>query len=104
LLPLYISSTSPHPALNQIKKDYGKQATFVSITFDEAREVQKTLKRFPLDFIQLVGAKKFLDEIGQAIYPKTIILDASGKVSYINESFDPAEAATMRAEIDKVLN
>jgi hypothetical protein len=25
-------------------------------------------------------------------------------VSYINESFDPAEAATMRAEIDKVLN
>lgn len=89
--------------LNKIAKKYKDKVHFVAITFDSSKEVKKLLKKHQLDFIHLIDAKPFLKEIGQQLYPKNVLLDESGKVVFISESFEPLEKKEMQVEIDQVL-
>jgi thiol-disulfide isomerase/thioredoxin len=88
------------PDLNKIANKYDKEVHFVAITFDSSKEVNKLLQKHPLDFIHIVDAKPFLKEIGQQLYPKNVLLDETGKVVFISESFEPLE----KKEMKKVIN
>lgn len=107
-IDLWFTSCRPciakFPDLNKIAKKYKNEIHFVAITFDTSKEVKKLLKKHPLDFIHLIDAKPFLKEIGQQLYPKNVLLDESGRVVFISESFKPLEKKEMKDVIDKALN
>ncbi|WP_375579866.1 TlpA disulfide reductase family protein [Marivirga tractuosa] len=106
-IDLWFTSCRPciakFPDLNKIAKKYKDEVHFVAITFNTSKEVKKLLKKHPLDFVHIIDAKPFLKEIGQQLYPKNVVLDKSGKVVFISESFEPLEKKEMQVEIDKAL-
>jgi thiol-disulfide isomerase/thioredoxin len=106
-IDLWFTSCRPciakFPDLNKIAKKYKDKVHFVAITFDSSKEVEKLLKKHPLNFIHLIDAKPFLKEIGQQLYPKNVLLDESGKVVFISDSFEPLEKKEMQAVIDSEL-
>ncbi|SMG20407.1 Thiol-disulfide isomerase or thioredoxin [Marivirga sericea] len=91
------------PELNTIAKKYKDEVHFVAITFNTSKEVEKLLKKHPLDFIHVVDAKPFLKEIGQQLYPKNVLLDKSGRVVFISDSFTPLEKKEMQDVIEEIL-
>lgn len=107
-IDLWFTSCAPciekFPDLNIVAKKYKNEVHFVAITFDSSKKVKKLLKKHPLDFIQIINAKPFLDEVGQLLYPKNVVLDQSGKVVFVSESFEPLEKKDMDKVIREVLN
>lgn len=106
-IDLWFTSCRPciakFPELNKIAKKYKDEIHFVAITFDSSKEVNKLLKKHPLNFVHIIDAKPFLKEIGQQLYPKNVLLDESGKVVFISESFKPLEKKEMQEVIEKAL-
>ncbi|MGM0581603.1 MAG: TlpA family protein disulfide reductase [Bacteroidota bacterium] len=106
-MDLWFTSCRPciakFPDLNKIAKKYKDEVYFVAITFNNSKEVKKLLKKHSLDFVHLIDAKPFLKKIGQQLYPKNVMLDESGKVVFISESFEPLEKKDMDRVIREVL-
>lgn len=106
-IDLWFTSCRPciakFPDLNKIARKYKDEVHFLAITFDSSKEVHKLLQKHPLDFVHLVDAKSFLKEIGQQLYPKNVLLDETGKVIFISESFKPLTKKEMQLEIEKAL-
>ncbi|HET8860973.1 TlpA disulfide reductase family protein [Marivirga sp.] len=106
-IDLWFTSCSPciakFPELNKIAKKYKEEVHFVAITFDSSPEVEKLLEKQHLDFLHLIDARPFLEEIGQQLYPKYVLLDKSGKVVFINESFKSVEKKELTKVIDDAL-
>ena len=51
------------PVLNRIKSELKDSINFVAITYDSTEKVKAFLKKHKFDFIQIVNAQKFIDEL-----------------------------------------
>jgi hypothetical protein len=85
-------------------KKYKNDVHFVAITFDSSKDVDKLLQKQPLDFVHIIDAKPFLKDIGQQLYPKNVLLDESGRVVFISESFEPLDKKEMNKVIREALS
>lgn len=72
------------PTLNDLQNAYKDKVEFISITFNDAVNVKKFLSKNDFNFKHLVDAKEFLnDEINNKEYPRSLILDKNGKITYL---------------------
>ena len=73
------------PALNDLKEEYKDKVKFIAITFDGNTQIEKFLSKREFNFEHLSNAGNFLREtLKNKNYPKNIILDREGKISYMN--------------------
>lgn len=71
------------PILNRFKEKYDDQVNFISVTFDDKEAVQKFSLKKRFDFLKIVDAENFIDEIGIGGFPKTLFLNKDGIVERI---------------------
>lgn len=71
------------PVLNKLVKKYSDEVHFVSITFDNKEIVSEFLKKQKFDYLHIINARKFTNEIGISGYPKNIFIDKNGIVRKI---------------------
>lgn len=72
------------PALEKLKDKYGDKVNFVAITFDDIETVKSFLRKKEFNYIQIVGAIDFINDIGLNTYPRNILIDKNGIVTSIN--------------------
>lgn len=69
------------PALNELKANYkGKNVEFISITFDEKKDIREFLKKIPFDFLIFPNAREIIEQYGILGFPTSVVLDREGKV------------------------
>lgn len=71
------------PVLNKIREKYKDDVNFVAITFEKKEDVQNFLKKHPFDFLHLIEAKDFADQLGIKTYPMNLFLDKNGVLKYV---------------------
>jgi thiol-disulfide isomerase/thioredoxin len=71
------------PILNKIKEKYSDRVNFVSVTWQNKKDVLKFLKKNEFNFTHISDAKKFIDYIEIEGYPKNIFIDKKGILKYI---------------------
>jgi thiol-disulfide isomerase/thioredoxin len=70
------------PVLNELKERYQEEVNFIAITFNDAEEVRGFLEKHSFDFMHLVDAEEFIDQLGNKAYPKNLFLDKEGVLRY----------------------
>ncbi|MBQ4818502.1 TlpA disulfide reductase family protein [Aquimarina sp. MMG016] len=117
LLNFWFTSCPPcideMPELNKLKKHFGKDVNFVAITYESKEKVEKFLKKHNFDFVQVVDAKKYTDELEMKAFPKNVILDENGIVksieggiSYVKTDdgkLKMGEATALKNKLEKLL-
>tara|TARA_R110002051_G_C8547507_1_gene472124 strand:+ start:76 stop:666 length:591 start_codon:yes stop_codon:yes gene_type:complete len=78
------------PILNEIKSKFYRDVNFISITFQDHKEVTEFLNRVDFDFTHIIDAKEYLKSFGFFGYPKTLILDKDLVLTEI-EKFIPKD-------------
>lgn len=73
------------PILNRIKEKYSDKVNFVSITFNTKKEVDEFFKTHRFDYLKIVEAKDFIDELGISAFPKNIFINKDGIVKRIED-------------------
>jgi cytochrome c biogenesis protein CcmG/thiol:disulfide interchange protein DsbE len=91
------------PMLNKLKKRYGDDVHFYSITFEDNSTVKRFLKSYNFDFHHLVDAKPYIKEIGVVFFPKTIIIDQKGHLTYIHNAEEHATLDELNEELKDLL-
>ncbi|WP_219006747.1 TlpA family protein disulfide reductase [Aquimarina litoralis] len=71
------------PELNKLKKEYGDRINFVAITYESKEKVEAFLQKRDFNFIQVVDAQSYVDTLEIQAFPKNILLDKNGAISYI---------------------
>ncbi len=66
------------PVLNRFKEQFGKEVNFVSITFDDQKAVKEFEQKREFNFLKVVGAQGFIDDLGISGFPTTLFIDADG--------------------------
>lgn len=69
--------------LNKIKEKYKDKVTFISITYNSESELKTFFTTHKYDFINLINAKEFINNLGMTSYPKNILLDKYGTTHQI---------------------
>lgn len=67
-------------ALNKLKRTFKDSVNFIAITFEKKEVVAKFLKKHNYDFVQVVDAQSFMNELGVTGCPKNVFLNKNGKV------------------------
>ncbi|MDD3721910.1 MAG: TlpA disulfide reductase family protein [Lutibacter sp.] len=73
------------PVLNQIMKKYSDKVNFISITFENKENVKLFLNTHQFDYLTIVGAEGFIDQLGIQAFPKNIFIDKNGIVRKIRD-------------------
>jgi len=73
------------PILNKIMKNYSDKVNFISITYEKKEDVKLFLKNHQFDYLTIVGADKFIDQLGIQAFPKNIFIDKNGVVRKIED-------------------
>jgi len=73
------------PILNKIMKKYSDKVNFISITYEKKEDVELFLKIHQFDYLTIVGADKFIDQLGIQAFPKNIFIDKYGIVRKIED-------------------
>ena len=68
------------PVLNKIKNELKDSVNFIAITFEKKEIVEKYLKKYLYNFVQVVDAESFITALGFKSFPKNVLLDKEGKV------------------------
>ena len=63
------------PFLNELKTQFKDEVNFLSITFQDEKEVTEFLNYNKFNFEHIVDSKQYLTNFGQFGYPKTLIMD-----------------------------
>ncbi|MEW4923789.1 TlpA disulfide reductase family protein [Algibacter sp. 2305UL17-15] len=71
------------PVLNKLVKKYSDQVNFIGITPDNKETVTQFLKTHTFNYVHLVNARKYINDIGILGYPKNIFIDKLGEIKYI---------------------
>ena len=66
--------------LNKIKSTFKDSVNFIAINFEKKDVVTKFLKKHDYDFVQVIDAQNFINEINLTNYPLNVFLDKEGKV------------------------
>jgi len=87
LINLWFTSCAPcieeMPVLNELKKKFGGEFNFLSITMDSESKVKKFLETHEFDFEHIANSKKLTTDLGFSGYPLNIVLDKNGVVKTI---------------------
>ncbi|MFA5296907.1 MAG: TlpA disulfide reductase family protein [Lutibacter sp.] len=73
------------PVLNKIMKKYSDKVNFISITFENKENVKLFLNTHQFDYLTIVGAESFIDQLGIQAFPKNIFIDKNGIVRKIKD-------------------
>lgn len=71
------------PALNKLQEKYADKVNFVSLTYEEEKDVIKFLRKRKFTFKHIVGEDDFIKQIGSKPYPENIFIDRNGNIRYI---------------------
>jgi len=71
------------PDLNRLKEQYSDKVNFIAITFDNKMELSDFLKKTKFDFIHIIDAQNYIDNIGVRAFPKNVFIDKNGKIKLI---------------------
>ncbi|MBI9041828.1 TlpA disulfide reductase family protein [Lutibacter sp.] len=71
------------PELNRLKEKYSDRVNFIAITFNDKTELNNFLKQTKFDFIQIINAQEYIDEVGIRAFPKNVFIDKIGKIRLI---------------------
>ncbi len=71
------------PVLNSLAKKYSDKVNFISISSDNKETINAFLKTHEFNYIHIVNASNYLNEIGSYTYPKTIFIDKNGIIKRI---------------------
>tara|TARA_R110001583_G_C5499587_1_gene395618 strand:+ start:35 stop:775 length:741 start_codon:yes stop_codon:yes gene_type:complete len=71
------------PVLNEIMKKYSDRVNFISITYEKKENVELFLKNHQFDYLTIVEADEFIDNLGIQAFPKNIFIDKNGIVRKI---------------------
>lgn len=73
------------PVLNKIMKKYSDKVNFISITFENKENVKLFLNTHQFDYLTIVGAESFIEQLGIQAFPKNIFIDKNGIVRKIKD-------------------
>ena len=73
-------------ALNKIKSTLKDSVNFIAITYEKKDVVTKFLKKHDYDFIQVIDAQNFINEINLTNCPLNVFIDKEGKVVSVENS------------------
>lgn len=68
------------PVLNELRSHYAESVNFIAVTFESKEKVKAFLRKQQFDFIQVAGARKFIDNLKMTAFPTNIFLDKNGNV------------------------
>ncbi len=71
------------PILNKIMKKYTDKVNFISITFEKKESVEQFFKKHKFDYLTIIDAEKFIEQLGIQSYPKNVFIDKNGIVRKI---------------------
>lgn len=74
------------PILNEIRSQFDQDVNFISITFQDQKEVTEFLKRIDFDFTHIIDSKEYLKSFGFIGYPKTLTLDKNLIITEIEKN------------------
>jgi len=90
------------PELNRLKEKYSDKINFIAITFDNKKDVLDLLEKTDFNFIQIINAQDYIDQIGIRAYPKNVFIDKTGKIRLIEGQFFE-NLETIEKYLDKLL-
>lgn len=70
------------PILNFYKEKYGNKIDFVAITFEDEARVKQFLTKKSFNYVHLVNAKDYINQLNIKFYPTFLYLDKNGNVKY----------------------
>ncbi|KAA6335267.1 Thiol-disulfide oxidoreductase YkuV [termite gut metagenome] len=72
------------PALNQLHEKYADKMNFVSMTFENKKQVEKFLKKKQFNFVHIVDGGDFItSSLETNAYPQNIFIDKQGLIKFI---------------------
>ena len=71
------------PALNELRKKYADKMSFIAMTFEDKKHVEKFLNRKQFTFLHVVNAEEYIKYIGTSPYPESIFIDKHGYIKYV---------------------
>ena len=71
------------PALNRLKEKYSEKVDFVSLTFEQEKDVLDFLKKRKFEFTHIANVEEFIKQIGSYPYPENIFIDKEGYIKNI---------------------
>lgn len=91
------------PDLNKLKKKYKDQKiVFFAVTYNEKKQLEDFLKRTNLELTIIPNDRKTIDQFHIAFYPTNILIDANGKVLFINELLGGNGLREIQKMLDKM--
>lgn len=72
------------PKLNELRTKFkdSEEVIFLAMTADPRKEVEKYLKKFPLDYMHATDAKAAMDKFTFTGFPRSIVIDKNGVIVY----------------------
>ena len=71
------------PALNRLQEKYSDRVDFVSMTFEQEKDVLKFLKKKEFNFKHVANVNDFIKQISTKPYPENIFINRDGCIKYI---------------------
>ena len=90
------------PMLNRLREEYSERANFIAITYQDSAAISWFLERKPFDFVQLVDADHYLEQLDVKSYPRTLVVDKNGVVRFVDIQ-KPKDLKAFEAELRKEL-
>ncbi len=66
------------PTLNKLRDKYADKMNFISVTFEDKKQVEKFLRKYDFNFIQISNADKYLSDMGINSFPMNVFIDKKG--------------------------
>jgi len=85
------------PSLNDLKTKFKNEVNFLSITFQDKKEVTEFLKSNKFNFKHVVDSRQYLTKFGRFGYPKTLIIDKNLIIKDIEKKL-PSDTNTKKGE------
>jgi len=70
------------PVLNKLEMQYGEDFNFIAITYEKKAVVDAFLEKHDFNFMHVIDAKDFIDQLGVQSYPMNLFLDKKGILRY----------------------
>lgn len=74
------------PDLNRLQEKYKDKVDFISVTFENEKDVRVFLEKHSFNFDHVVDQQKLIDELEMSIYPRTLYLNKEGRVISIEST------------------
>lgn len=73
------------PVLNEMKRDYGHEFNFISITYENMESVENFLKKHEFNFDHIISADKLIENLDVRAFPLNLIIDKNGVIKYAKD-------------------